>query len=126
MGDVELATAAMIKRQLGTPKLNYNKYGLRFDIKALNNVGLLVIYLPLEDMRHLVDQVAATLIRNNNERYLQEVLKVSPRDPNINATTIGNLAYVATSLPAENVYTKAAFQLLNQIYERVEKETGGV
>lgn len=94
----------------------FNKFGLRYDINTLNGLGKRIIFFPIEVMADFVDGV--TFTRSSAGEAMPDLTFKGLRDMYhlLNATSIGNLAYVA--LHSNYIKQKAHnFLLLEEIYK---------
>lgn len=96
----------LIKQTTGVIVLEpgqFDAYGLRFPIDYLNAIGTLPIMFPLEIMAKYADVVTTKLVNDNDSNFTNSILYMGilpPEDTqNINATGIGNLAYVCLHHP---------------------------
>jgi hypothetical protein len=95
----------------------FNSYGLRFDIDYLRTIGSMVIFFPLEIMADYADQITnSTVMKDPGKCYMDRYQELTPSDVmRMNATTIGNMAFVL--LHSENEKDKEiAEKVLMQIH----------
>ncbi len=80
------------------PNKKFNGYGLKFDIDYLNSIGSTPIVLPLEYMAEYSDMVTRGNIEEHDTEFINDFIDSSEQENDlskINATAIGNCAYVA-------------------------------
>lgn len=102
---------------LKRPSEEFNEWGLRFPIDYLNEIGPLPICLPLEYMAEYVDIVTKTQTDKNDEKFLSDI--DYPDEDNydkVNATAVGNVAYIALTSKNEQAQ-KAALEWLEKFQE---------
>ena len=92
------------------PTPDFNELGLRFPIEYLNEMGKNIIFLPLEIAAEYVDGITKNFIDENNEEFIfHQVLnvdyEVSEMYENLNATGIGNMAYICLNCQNEKART---------------------
>lgn len=82
------------------PAKEFNEWGLRFPAEYLNQVGAAIVMLPLELQADYVDIICKTSIDENNKDFINQQgrslfgFNIENYFKTINATAIGNLAYV--------------------------------
>lgn len=115
------------------PEKEFNDFGLRFPIDYLNSVGKNIIMFPLEIMAEYCDVITKSYIDDKDESFIYEQIidcdfNLEETYGNLNATGIGNLAYMALNCHNErakeianeqinSIFVKAKGELLNQINE---------
>lgn len=106
--------------QLMRPAEHFDKFGLRFPVEFLNKIGTSLVFLPLELMAEFVDVIMKNGIDKNDAEFIFN--QILDKDFNIeqswsllNATTIGNLAYIALNCKNERA-KEIAEDLLNKIH----------
>lgn len=99
----QLQALKKMESQFPAPFKEYNDFGIRYPTDFLNNVGLSIIFLPLEKIAEFVDAVTKNSIDSNDQRLELEVIDVFSKStgiqdllPALNATSIGNLAKEAS------------------------------
>jgi hypothetical protein len=94
-----------IEKKFGKPSEKFNMYGLRYSIDHLNKVGGSIITIPLECMAEYVDIITKNAIDDNDGYFiLTQVLNSDDDSINfskLNATAIGNTAYVCLNCSDE-------------------------
>jgi len=113
------------------PEKEFNSFGLRFSDEHLKKMGGAIILMPLEYMAEYVDIVTKARIDEHDEDFItQQILGISPTADidNIamekwNATSIGNIAYIALNCKDEDAQ-KISIQLLENYYDYYFKING--
>ncbi len=122
--EVLLTGAASFK--LEKPNKVPNNYGLYFDIEYLQNIDKSVVMLPLELMAEYRDVLTEQKILNDkftqgiNVEELEE-FSLEKDYNNINATTIGNLAYTILNSSNKEL-VEYSTNILNQIFVKYKGE----
>lgn len=117
------------------PEKEFDKDGLRFPSDYLQAVGKSIVMLPLELMAEYVDGVTHDLIDEDNQPFIFEQvinrdINVEEEYPSINATGIGNLAYICLNCKNEKareitekildeIFIKQKGELLEQINDKL-------
>lgn len=106
------------------PAKKFNDNGLRFPIEYLNVIGKNIIMLPLEIIADYADVITVTAINNNDADFIKFNFSKNDFDiekeyENINATSIGNLGYVALHCINEPI-RQMAETILQQIFVKVK------
>lgn len=113
-----------IKKHLETgileePTTEYNEFGLKFSPNHLKQISISLIFLPVEYMAKYVDQVTKQNVDSGNcntYKVEQFVDTSKPIDFDcMNATSIGNLAYVYLNMNEETEKQKFK-DLLDKIF----------
>jgi hypothetical protein len=104
------------------PKKSYDKYGLRFTWEYLNKIGKDVVFLPIELMCEYVDIITKNAIDSNDLAFIREQVLDADFDAEksydyLNATSIGNIAYIAQHCSDNNAKIKAE-SFLNAVFEK--------
>ncbi len=111
---------ALVEKKFGKPNEKFDVYGLRYSIDHLNKVSGSIITIPLECMAEYVDIVTKNAIDNNDGYFiLTQVLNSDDDSINfskLNATAIGNTAYVCLNCSDETAILKS-----EKILERYEE-----
>ncbi len=99
----------------------FNGYGLRYPVDDLNKIDKRVIFFPLEEMAEFVDVVSKGQVDTQDKNYNSDILSstigsIKTGYGNINATSIGNLAYAYLHFKDEMV-KKHILSLLEYIFE---------
>lgn len=102
---------ALVEKTFGKPNEKFDMYGLRHSIEQLNKIGGSIITIPLECMAEYVDIVTKNAIDNNDGYFiLTQVLNTDDDSINfskLNATAIGNIAYVCLNCSDETARLKS-------------------
>jgi hypothetical protein len=101
------------------PTDEFNNYGLRFPIEYLKKIGCNIIFLPLEYMAQYVDTVTKKRV-DLDEDFGSFIYKINESDienMNINATSIGNLAYACLYSKHEKI-RQVCEESLNKIFKK--------
>lgn len=122
-----LIKQGMLGFKIEEPDENYRSNGLRFDVDYLNNIGKHIIMFPVEDMIKYVDQTTKSLVDTKSEKFIDIIVNsidhINILDEDayraLNATSIGNIAYVMENCNTPVIKEKCE-DLLNRI---LEKET---
>lgn len=125
----ELKRFLKIYNKLPNPTKHFNQYGLRYHIDILNKLGKKNIFFPLEYMALFVDVVTKTKTDADDRAFIaanfsggQAVefnrAEVFDNYHKINATSIGNMAYMLMNYKAENVKTICRMRL--EIIHKIE------
>ena len=79
------------------PFAEYDKFGLRYPIEHLDLMGKNLVFLPLEFMADYVDIITKTHVDENSPQLTVNSFDFDVADlfDSINATAIGNAAYIA-------------------------------
>lgn len=117
------------------PAKEYDDFGLRFPIDYLNSFGKNVVFLPLEIMAEYVDIITRSAIDNNEADFIYHQIHdldfdVDKMYDNLNATAIGNMAYIALNCQdgkakeicekqLNAIFVKAKGKLLNAMNENL-------
>ncbi len=116
---------ASIEKKFGKPSEIFDSYGLRYHINHLNKVGGSIITLPLECMAEYVDAITKSYIDKDDAFFiLTQVLNSDDDSINfskLNATAIGNVAYVCLKCNNENARIKSE-KLLERYQEWYNKK----
>ncbi len=89
------------------PAEQFDDFGLRFPADYLNELDKSVVFLPLELMAEYVDAICKVYIDKDDKSFIfNQVLNEDPsiddeRFNNIDATAVGNLAYVCLNCKNE-------------------------
>ncbi len=113
----------------------FNDYGLRFSHEYLKKLDKNIIFLPLEIMAEYVDFITKTNIDNNDKEFIYYQIHdfdfdVDKMFDSINATAIGNAAYIIMFCKDEkareicekqlnSIYVKQKGRVLNAINESI-------
>ena len=106
------------------PTEKFDEYGLKFPIDYLKKISRTVIFFPLEIMANYADKTTVTAVSNNDAEFnyyqvVDPVFNIEEAWPDINATSIGNLAYIA--LHCTNIITQQnAEEILNKIFVKTK------
>lgn len=92
------------------PNKSYNDLGLKFERDYLSRIGLSLILLPLEIQADYVDVVTMNSYQRMVPANLPDTIDINT----VNATGIGNVAFVALHSPNEEVKAKAE-KILNEL-----------
>lgn len=96
---------ALVEKKFGKPNDKFDMYGLRYPIDHLNKIGGSIITIPLECMAEYVDVITKNAIDENDGYFiLTQVLNSDDDSINLsklNATAIGNIAYVCLNCSDE-------------------------
>lgn len=123
------------------PAAEFDGFGLRFPIEYLNQVNKSIVLLPLELMAEYVDVICKTFIDQDDQEFIfKQILNEDPtiddkRFENINATAVGNLAYVClncknesarkiTEKQIEYIFSRQKGWVLDQINESLQQYEG--
>ncbi len=113
----KLESLKLVSSAFPEPAKEYNDFGLRYPIEFLNQIGKNIIFLPLEHIADFVDGVC----KNNMDEMEGDVLTIKPEEitdvviENWNATSIGNIAYVAIHAQQEKARA-IAMQVLELVF----------
>ena len=90
------------------PNDEYDDYGLKFPIEYLSAIGKSIIFFPIEIMAQFVDETSMFHVDNNDEDFTS--FQITKRDrtiediyPYLNATSLGNMAYIALNCKNQQV-----------------------
>ncbi len=115
LSEFDEATLAQMKavyENMPNPKGEFDEYGLRMPVEALNMVDCAIIILPLEWMAEYVDGITKESIDSDDGVVDNAFLEVN--EPELwNTTSVGNCAYIALHSKKENV-REVALKVLNQ------------
>lgn len=108
------------------PQEGFDRWGLKFDISYLNQIGYNVIFFPLEILAEYADAVTKSFIDEDNSEFIykQCIDFDFPKDKEIdlngiNATALGNCAYIA--LNCNNaVASKQAEDFLDKVFVKAK------
>lgn len=108
------------------PTTEFNDLGLRFPIEYLRQLGKNVVFLPLEIMAEYADIIIKSSIDYNDKDFIYHQIKdldcnIENVYQNINATSIGNMAYILLNSQYEKAKEICEKQL-NIIYEKEIQE----
>lgn len=96
--DREKLKKEIILKGLQSPNAEFNSHGLRFDIGYLNRIGGTICLLPLEFMSEYVDTVCKSSMDSQDglmeEAVLDDDMTDEYLEKNIDATALGNMAYI--------------------------------
>ncbi len=119
------------------PNPDFDDNGLRFPVDYLNEIGINIIFMPIEIMSEYVDSVTKTHIDKNDDGFIYHQFIDSNFDGSneddfntVNATALGNLAYAALNCKNEkarqiaeknlnHIFVKAKGKMLNSINEEI-------
>lgn len=117
------------------PADKFDENGLRFPIKYLNEFGKNIIFLVLELIAEYADVITTCSIDENDKGFIYHQIidldfDIEKMYDNLNATSIGNIAYICLNCKDEKVkliaekilneiFVKAKGILLNQINEAI-------
>lgn len=100
----------MKDQNIPKPFPDFNSDGLRFTMEHLQDIGGAVCLLPLEYMAEYVDAITKNHIDENDTEFInrhRDSFKPEHHTPetfpNYNATSIGNIAYVALNCKDETL-----------------------
>lgn len=102
------------------PDERFDDNGLRFSVDYLSSIGKAVIMLPLELMAEYVDLVTKTKIDDNDEEFIYHqvidpVFDIETMYEGLNASSIGNMAYVCLHCKSSRA-KQVAEDILNKIF----------
>lgn len=102
------------------PAEDFDEYGLRFPAEYLNNIGHYVVFMPLEYMAQYADVITTQAVDEKDEEFLwnqiiNEDINVEQIYDSINATAIGNLAYVCLKSHSDKA-REITEKILNEIF----------
>ena len=103
--------------KLQKPTSYFNDFGLKYSSDFLNKVGILVVMFPIEIMQNYVDIIVKNIVDNDPEKlkeFLPSEEKVNLYE--INATSIGNLAYIILNANNKKIKNRCKV-LLDRIYK---------
>lgn len=111
--------------EIQEPKEEYMSDGLKFDISYLNSLGKALIMFPVEDIVKYVDQTTKTFVDSKSAEFIELVVSslnnINIEDENqydpLNATSIGNIAYVMENCNTANIREKCE-TILNSILQK--------
>ena len=108
------------------PAKEFDEFGLKHPSDYLKQISANIILLPLEFMAEYVDLITKTAIDENDKAIIieaNEQLKILNKmtlddliERVLNATSIGNMAYVALNCKDEEV-KKNTEEMLNRIFK---------
>lgn len=84
-----------IFNKLPKPFARFDKNGLRYPVRDLDRLGLRIIFFPIEVMAEFVDVVTKTRLDSGEAMPDITFAGLRANYHRMNATSIGNLAYVA-------------------------------
>lgn len=103
---------------LEEPTTEYNEFGLKFSPNHLKQISISLIFFPVEYMAKYVDVITKENVDSGNCNYYVEQF-VDMNQPiqfeSINATSIGNLAYVYLNMK-EEIEKQKFKDLLDKIF----------
>lgn len=101
----------LVKSIYRKPESNFDQNGLRYTLAYLNSVGGRIIRLPLELMADYVDAITKDAIDESDPVFvLTQILSIDVETLNMNrwnATSLGNMAYVALHCKIDGANKKA-------------------
>jgi hypothetical protein len=119
------------------PSPEFDEHGLRFDLPHLKDIGLRVLLLPLEYMANYADEVTITAVDSCNKDFVEQISDSTTEIQDmtdeevlqkINATSVGNLAYISIHLKnqevkdlSEAILNRLHKAFLNQLMKIVQK-----
>ncbi|MCG8208181.1 hypothetical protein [Tenacibaculum finnmarkense] len=115
----EIYTTGINGITLKKPFKEFDENGLKYPMNHLRNIGLSIIMLPIEWMSKYVDEVTVNLVRYAPEELLGSSFLYEY--DKLNATSIGNLAYVSLNVKNEDFVQKSN-ELLHKIFVDFNKE----
>lgn len=97
-------------------KYIFNEFGLRFDVKYLNEIRLAILQVPIEEQSEFVDAVTYEHCKRAIPIISAEQVNADNFFTGTNATTIGNLAFIALNHPMheQQVYAKAILEKIKK------------
>lgn len=109
------------------PSNTFNEFGLKFSVDYLNRIGKNVIMFPLEIMADYVDEVTKKYIDTNNLEFIDYQIHIFESDfksvdiiwENLNATSIGNLAYICLNSKNEKA-KEVCEKILQDIFVKMK------
>lgn len=109
---MSLLNSGVLGFKFVAPKEEFDSLNLRYDIDYLNKVGKLIVLLPVEEMVNYVDGITFQHILNKNKYFIDveipnSILNIDLENKyhynSLNATSIGNIAYVMENCESEHV-----------------------
>lgn len=96
----------------------FDECGIRYDINWLNSVGCMLIVYPLEYMATYVDRICHDYTNEEDQEFYDAFNDDSEHASfeTLNATAIGNYAYIALNCKNEKA-SKKAMEKLNEYLE---------
>lgn len=111
---------ALVEKKFGKPNEKFDMHGLRYQIDHLNKIGGSIITIPLECMAEYVDVITKNAIDENDGYFILTQILNSDDDSinfsKLNATAIGNIAYVSLKCCDETARLKS-----EKLLERYEE-----
>ena len=111
------------------PSEEFNALGSKFPKNHLLTLNLNLIYFPLEIMSDYVDKMTKTAMDNNDAKYINSAIGTlnlssmkSIQLNNMNATTLGNLSYIALNCQNPTLAALAEKEL-NRTFQVVSIKT---
>lgn len=117
------------------PTKDFDENGLKFPINYLHQLGINNVFFPLEIMAEYADIVTTTSINKDDKYFIFDQIinyefNIESVYPLLNATSIGNMAYVALNCKSQaarqicedqlnQIFVKAKGELLAAINERI-------
>lgn len=99
------------------PLKKFNSNGLKYSPEFLQKIGLMLVMLPIELMQNYVDGITKTMVDENPEKLRKFLVSEDNININeINATSIGNLAYLILNIKDEELKNRCKL-ILNTIYK---------
>ena len=103
------------------PNEEFDENGLKFPIEYLDEIGVNVVLFPIEIMANYVDVVTKFAVDNNEKSIIDHLtdsnFNIDTIYKELNATSVGNLAYAALHLKDEKVQ-QICENRLNQIFDK--------
>ena len=117
--DTERLACEKAKKMVALPKpqKEFDSRWLRFSIEHLNKIGCAIIGFPLEEMAEYVDGICKYMVDVKDESFVELIIQTvsDPAFDKWNATSCGNMAYIALYHPNEKV-RKDTIGLLDKFY----------
>lgn len=107
-------------------KWDFNKHGLRYSASVLEAIKPQLWKLPIEWLATFADAVCCSSVQATIDNGTPLILISINSIPeymfynHVNATTIGNMAYIALFHPDENIKRKA-YKVLDECFKHHEK-----
>lgn len=99
----------------------FDENGLKFPLDYLKTAAPAIIFLPLELMADYADGITVLAVRSRDQAFINKLMNDLENFPSdlqtINATTIGNLAYITLHLNQATYVTQETEKKLTEIFE---------